>query len=80
MRAIKSSLIEKLKRLSPSRVAQVEEFVDFLAAQEERAAVEQYLGNAMNKLDALNLRALSNDEIEQEVETVRQARREHREG
>lgn len=80
MSAIESNLIEKLKRLSPSRVAEVEDFVDFLAAREERAAAEQYLSNTMNKLDALNLPALSEDEIEQEVQAARQARREHREG
>jgi hypothetical protein len=31
-------LIERLKKLPPSRVAEVVDFVEFLAAREERAA------------------------------------------
>jgi hypothetical protein len=34
MTAVEMNLIEKLKRLPPSRVAEVVDFVDFLAARE----------------------------------------------
>lgn len=36
MTAIESGLIEKLKELPPQRLAEVEDFVDFLRAREER--------------------------------------------
>jgi hypothetical protein len=75
MTAIESNLIEKLKRLPPSRVAEVVDFVDFLAAREERAAAAQRLTEAMNKLDALNLPSISDDEIEEEVQAARRERR-----
>ena len=36
MTAIKSGLIDKLKELPPQRLAEVEDFVDFLRTREER--------------------------------------------
>ena len=51
--AIASDLIEKLKKLPPQRLAEVEDFVEFLAAREERAAAAQRLSEAFAKLDAL---------------------------
>ncbi|KLN53111.1 hypothetical protein VPARA_57560 [Variovorax paradoxus] len=51
------------------------DFVEFLAAREEHAAAAAGLGEAMTKLDALNLAPLSDDEIEEEVQAARQARR-----
>ena len=75
MTAIESRLLERLKQLPPGRVAEVVDFVEFLAAREERAAAAARLGEAMAKLDALNLPALSEDEIEEEVQAARQGRR-----
>lgn len=75
MTAIETRLIERLKQLPPGRVAEVVDFVEFLAAREERAAAAARLGEAMSKLDALNLAPLSEDEIEEEVQAARQARR-----
>ena len=75
MTAIETRLIERLKQLPPSRVAEVVDFVEFLAAREERAAAAARLGEAMAKLDALNLAPLSEEEVEQEVQAARQARR-----
>lgn len=75
MTAIETRLIERLKQLPPGRVAEVVDFVEFLAAREERAAAAARLGEAMSKLDALNLAPLSGDEIEEEVQAARQARR-----
>jgi hypothetical protein len=75
MTAIESRLLERLKQLPPGRVAEVVDFVEFLAAREERAAAAARLGEAMAKLDALNLAPLSEDEIEEEVQAARQARR-----
>ncbi|WP_230682996.1 hypothetical protein [Variovorax paradoxus] len=56
-------------------MAEVMDFVEFLAAREEHAAAAAGLGEAMTKLDALNLAPLSDDEIEEEVQAARQARR-----
>lgn len=75
MTAIETRLIERLKQLPPGRVAEVVDFVEFLAAREERAATAARLDKAMSKLDALNLAPLPEDEIEEEVQAARQARR-----
>lgn len=73
MTAIETRLIERLKQLPPTRVAEVVDFVEFLAAREERAAAATRLGEAMAKLDALNLPPMSEDEIEAEVQAARRA-------
>ena len=75
MTDIETRLIERLKQLPPSRVAEVVDFVEFLATREERATAAARLGEAMAKLDALNLAPLSEEEVEQEVQASRQARR-----
>jgi hypothetical protein len=75
MTAIETRLLERLKQLPPGRVAEVVDFVEFLAARERRAAASARLGDAMAKFDALSLTPLSEDEIEQEIQASRQARR-----
>jgi hypothetical protein len=75
MTAIEANLIEKLQRLPPSRLAEVVDFVDFLAAREERAAAAQRLTQALNKIDALVLPPISEEEIEEEVQAARRERR-----
>ena len=75
MTTIDASLIEQLKRLPPSRVAEVADFVAFLTAREQRAAAAARLGDTFAEIDAQGLPALSEDEIEAEVQADRQARR-----
>ena len=75
MTAIESQLMERLKKLPPSRVAEVFDFVEFLASREERAAAAQRLTEGMARLDALNLPPVSEDEVEAEVQAARLARR-----
>jgi hypothetical protein len=75
MTAIETRLLERLKQLPPTRVAEVVDFVEFLAAREERAAAAARLGEAFAKIDALGLPPLSEDEIEEEVHAARQAGR-----
>lgn len=75
MTALETRLIERLKQLPPGRVAEVVDFVEFLAAREQRAAAAQRLGEALAKIDALNLPSVSDDEIEAEVQASREARR-----
>lgn len=74
MAAIAPTLIQKLQKLPPKRLAEVADFVEFLAAREERAAAGERLGEALAKLDALNLPPLSDEEIEAEIRTARQER------
>jgi hypothetical protein len=75
MTALETRLIKRLKQLPPARVAEVADFVEFLAAREERAAAAMRLGEAFAKLDALGLPPLSEDEIEAEVQAYRRERR-----
>ena len=77
MTTIESQLIERLKKLPPSRLAEVVDFVEFLASREERAAAAQRLTEGLARLDALNLPAITEDEVEEEVQA---ARREPRNG
>ena len=74
MTAIEVQLIERLKKLPPSRVAEVVDFVEFLAAKEERAAAAQRISEGLQRLDALNLPPMSEDEVADEIEAVRRER------
>ncbi len=78
MTAIEARLIERLKTLPPSRVAEVVDFVEFLAAREERAAAAQRLTDGLARLDALNLPPVTEDEVEDEVQAARRERRDGR--
>lgn len=78
MTPIESQLIERLKRLPPNRVAEVVDFVEFLALREERTAAAHRLAQGLARIDALNLPPVSDDEIEAEVQASRQKRRAHR--
>lgn len=70
----KPTLIEKLQKLPPQRLAEVEDFVEFLAAREERAAAGARLGESLARLDALNLPPLSDEDIAAEIQAARQDR------
>jgi hypothetical protein len=74
MTAIEPALIEKLQKLPPQRQAEVRDFVEFLAAREERAAAGARLGETLAKLDALDLPPISDEEIEAEIQAARQDR------
>ena len=74
MTALETQLLQRLKVLPPERVAEVVDFVEFLAARVQRGAAAQRLTDAMERLDALNLPPVSDDEIEDEVQAARRAR------
>ena len=74
MTSIEPALIEKLQKLPQERLAEVRDFVEFLAAREERAAAGAHLGESLAGLDALNLPPLSDEEIEAEIQAARQDR------
>lgn len=71
------TLLEKLKALPPERRAEVEDFVDFLKAREERTRDEaaRRLGAAFQKLDALNAPPLTPEEVQAEIDAARAERR-----
>ncbi len=68
------TLIEKLRMLRPQHLAAVKDFVEFLAAREERAAAGARLGESLARLDALNLPPPSDEEIAAEIQAARQDR------
>jgi hypothetical protein len=74
MSTVEPALIQKLQKLPPQRLAEVADFVEFLAAREARAEAGARLGESLAKLDALNLPPLSDEEIEAEIQTARQER------
>lgn len=75
MTAIETQLIERLKKLPPNRVAEVADFVEFLAvAREERSAAARRLTEGLARLDALDLPPLTEDEVAEEVRAARGSR------
>jgi len=74
MAAIEPTLIQKLQDLPAQRLAEVADFVEFLAVREARAKARALLGQSLAKLDALNLPPLSNEDIEAEIQVARQER------
>jgi hypothetical protein len=75
MAAIEPRLIEKLEKLPRERLGEVEDFVEFLAAREERAAAAGRLADALARLDALNLPPDSEQQIAAEIRASREERR-----
>ncbi|MGB7988162.1 MAG: hypothetical protein WCF44_02120 [Candidatus Methylophosphatis roskildensis] len=67
-------MIDKIRQLPPQRLAEVEDFVDFLRTREERSAAGARLGVSLARLDAMDLPPLSDDEIAAEIEAARQER------
>ncbi len=74
MTALESRLMQCLKVLPPERVAEVVDFVEFLASRVQRGAAAQRLTDSMARLDALGLPQISDDEIEAEVQASRSER------
>jgi lipoate-protein ligase A len=74
MNAIAPTLIQKLQQLPQQRLAEVEDFVEFLAARESRAVAATSLGKSLAKLDKLNLPQLTDEEIDAEIQAARKER------
>lgn len=71
MSALDRVLIDKLESLTPERLAEVEDFIDFLASKERRRAALDRLLTVAPALKAAGAEPLSEDEA---VELVREAR------
>lgn len=68
-------LIDKLEALPPERIAEVEDFVEFLAGKaRKRAALDRLLAVAP-ALEAAGSTPLSEEEVAAEVKAVRDNRR-----
>jgi hypothetical protein len=64
-------LFEKLKALPPQQRAEVEDFVDFLAAKaRKRAAIDRLLAIAP-ALEAAGIEPMSDEEINAEIKAAR---------
>ena len=74
---VEQTLISKIRMLSPQQVAEVEDFVEFLAAKiNKRAALDRLLAIAP-ALEAAGAEQMSEDEIAAEVAAARAERRGH---
>lgn len=74
------ALIEKLKTLPPEKRAEVEDFVDFLAAKARRlAAIDRLLAIAP-ALEAAGVPPMTEEEIDAEIKAVRAERRARSQG
>jgi hypothetical protein len=72
------NLISKIKTLSPQQVAEVENFVEFLAAKgKKRAAIDRLLAIAP-ALEAAGVAPMSEEEVAAEVKAARAERRARR--
>ena len=73
--SVEQVLIAKIKALSPQQVAEVVDFVEFLAAKSaKRAALDRLLAIAP-ALEAAGVEPMSEDEIAAEVKAARAERR-----
>lgn len=72
---VEQNLISKIKALSPQQVAEVEDFVEFLAAKSrKRVALDRLLAIAP-ALETAGVQPMSDDEIAAEVKAARAERR-----
>ncbi len=75
MNAIAPALIQKLQELPPKQIAEVEDFVEFLADRaNKRAALDRMLSIAP-ALEAAGIPPLTEEEIAAEVKAARAVRR-----
>jgi hypothetical protein len=70
-----TNLLAKLRGLSPSQLAELEDFVDFLAARSERNAALERLLSLAPGLEEAGAERPSEDVVAAEVAAVRAQRR-----
>jgi hypothetical protein len=73
------ALLEKLKALSPERLAEVEDFVEFLATKERRQQALERLRALRQRLPAQEISEQEMREIVAEVKAYRAQKRAERE-
>ncbi len=72
---VEQALISKIKTLSPQQVAEVEDFVEFLAAKSKKSAAFDRLLAIAPALEAAGMGPMTEDEIAAEVTAARAERR-----
>ncbi len=72
---VEQALISKIRTLSPQQVAEVEDFVEFLAAKAVRRTALDRLLTIAPALEAAGVEPMSEEEIAAEVKTARAERR-----
>lgn len=77
---LEHALIAKLRTLSPQEVAEVEDFVEFLAGKAERRAALDRLLAIAPALEAAGVAPMTEGEIAAEVKAARAERRTHQSG
>jgi hypothetical protein len=75
---IEQALLAKLQRLSPQQVAEVEDFVEFIAAKSTRRAALDRLLAIAPALEAAGVEPMTEDDIASEVKAARAERRARR--
>lgn len=70
MTGIESELLARLRKLPPHRVAEVVDFVEFLAARESHAGAAQRFTDEL-RFDSLNLPPICADAILDSAKAVR---------
>ncbi len=68
---VEKALISKLRTLSPQQVAEVEDFVEFLAAKSRKHAALDRLLAIAPALEAAGIAPMTEDEIAAEVKAAR---------
>jgi hypothetical protein len=72
------ALLEKIQALPVERIAEVEDFIDFISAKTRRLAALDRLLAIAPALEAAGVPPMSEDEIQAEVDAVRAVRRQRR--
>ncbi|MFT3821919.1 MAG: hypothetical protein QM750_30605 [Rubrivivax sp.] len=72
---VEQNLISKLRTLSPQQVAEVEDFVELLAAKANRRAALDRLLAIAPALEAAGVEPMTEEEIAAEVKAARAERR-----
>lgn len=72
---VEQALISKLRTLSPQQLAEVEDFVEFLASKAKRHAALDRLLAIAPALEAAGVAPMSEEEIAAEVKAARAERR-----
>lgn len=75
---IEQTLMSQIRTLSPQQVAEVQDFVEFLAAKARKRTAMDWLLAIMPTLEAAGAQPMSEEEITSEIEAVRAERRARR--
>lgn len=73
--AVEQSLMSKIRTLSPQQVAEVEDFVDFLATKARKRSALDRLLTIAPALEAAGAAPMSEGEIAAEIDAARAERR-----